>query len=98
MISRWDAVVNYLAHTGRDGIPHSIHFQCERCGCRIFLQIRESIEHADPVLIVRTYALECMECGLQEISVIHTVLIGGQGSSDGCSPERLRDVLHGGRP
>lgn len=77
MISRWDAAANFLAHTGLDTIPCRVDFHCERCGCREFRILRETIEYTDRVSIARTFILECLDCGLQEVSAVHTVLIGG---------------------
>jgi len=79
MISRWDATVNFLAHSGYDAPPHIIYFRCERCGCIEFYRLRETLESdpGDPHQIVRGFALECVQCGLREASIVRTILLGG---------------------
>ena len=78
--SRWDAVVDFLAHTDYEAPPYVIQFRCERCGCREFYRLRETLESdpADPIQIVRGFYLECVRCGAREISVVHTITLGGR--------------------
>lgn len=78
--SRWDVVVNLMTHSGYEALPYVIHFRCERCGCLEFYRLRETLESdpADSFLIVRCFTLECVRCGAREISVVHTITLGGR--------------------
>ena len=78
--SRWEAVVDFLAHSGYEAPPHVIHFRCEGCGCLEFYRLRETLETdpADHLQIVRCFALECVRCGARGISVVHTITLGGR--------------------
>jgi hypothetical protein len=78
--SRWEAFVDFLAHSGYESPPHVIYFHCEVCGCLEFYRLQETLESdpADHPQIVRCFALECVRCGAREVSVVHTVLLGGR--------------------
>lgn len=81
MISRWDALVNFATHGGYDGIPWAFIHRCERCGSIEFYQIETFPEHwTDPCDVFREFALRCVRCGMIEVTLSRTILLGGGGA------------------
>ena len=74
MISRWDAVVNAIAHDVDIQYVAVIHFRCEACRCREFhLQGIES--QTENGVIYRRFLYECTRCGQVEATSTKTMIV-----------------------
>lgn len=76
-LSRWDPLVNHMAHGGMARIPICIIFRCEWCESVEYHKLQEGIEvWPSPLTVTRTYLLQCARCGRIEATIAQTYLIG----------------------